>query len=181
MPLLYPTSAVRYRLRAYAKQIRDELADGIPLVLINRLDPPTLAVQATQTVPARPGGSGLYYRPQRHEQCNQDRPGEHRKRCYDKQRASAREAPFRIGGQSQSPTVLVGLMKNRHPLPHISYGPTHLEGWSTVPLRWFRTKLFRKQPSTSLTHCNKYYCLQYQERCDRFGRCEVDPENETVG
>src|SRR6202035_5449214 len=51
MPLLYPTSAVRYRSRAYAKQIRDELADGIPLVLINRLDPPTLAVQATQTVP----------------------------------------------------------------------------------------------------------------------------------
>ena len=137
MPLLYPTSAVRYRSRAYAKQIRDELADGIPLVLINRLDPPTLAVQATQTVPARPGGSGLYYRPQRHEQCNQDCPGEQRKSCYDEQRAPAREAPICVRGQSRSLTLSVSVMENSHPLASYLVRTTRLGERDTVHPKWY--------------------------------------------
>jgi hypothetical protein len=69
--------------------------------------------QARQTAPLG-SGSGLYDCPQRHEQCDQEHPGERRKRCHDEQRAPARQAPFYVRSRSQSSAPLLSGIKTRH-------------------------------------------------------------------
>jgi hypothetical protein len=56
--------------------------------------------EARQTAAPLGSGSGLYDRPQRHKQSDQNQPGERRQHSYDEQRTPAREARFRVRGQA---------------------------------------------------------------------------------